>query len=43
MKPHIVCFLPYGHGRERTGLWLEKSNELAQKIMRKGRLIATQG
>jgi len=35
MKPHRVCFLPSGHIGECTDLSLEKSNELAQKIMRK--------
>ena len=35
MKPHRVCFLPSGHSGECTDLSLEKSNELAQKIMRK--------
>lgn len=35
MKPHRVCFLPSGHSGECTDLSLEKSNELAHKIMRK--------
>jgi hypothetical protein len=35
MKPHRVCFLPSDHSGECTDLSLEKSNELAQKIMRK--------
>jgi len=37
MKPHRVCFLPSGHIGECTDLSLEKPNELAQKIIGKGR------
>jgi hypothetical protein len=35
VNPRRVCFLPSGHIGECTDLSLEKSNELAQKIMRK--------